>query len=215
MKVYPMKFINNHDGIALVTSLMFTLLTLTISMVMLYMLIQNTQLSGMHKRYINSLDAAVGGVEIVTMDAIPYLISYAADPTAQTLIARLNTGMNLTATTGISDACFQAKLTSRTWGAACSAASSNINPKDTPDIMFSLQSPITGVNASAGYRVYTKIVATTPGATDLSGRNLEGQSTTSAPLGDIGAPYLYRIEVSSEKVANPLERANLSVLYAY
>lgn len=206
-----MKYLNNDKGIALVTSLMLTLLTLTISMVMLYMVLQNTQMSGAHKRYKNSLDAAVGGVDIVTMDALPYLIGFAANPTADTLIIRLNTSMGLLAATGVSDACLQAKLTSKTWGAACGAASSNINPKDTPDITFTLASNF----GSVGYTVYTKIISTTPGSTDMSGRNLEGQSTTGAPLGDVGTPYLYRIEVSSEKVVNPLERANLSVLYAY
>jgi len=209
------KFLNNDSGIALVTSLMLTLLTLTISMVMLYMVLQSTQMSGAHKRYKNSLDAAVGGVDIVTMDALPYLLSFAADPNTDTLIDRLNASMNLSATTGITDACLQAKLTSKVWGAACGTASSNIDPKTAPDITFTLQSQVPGFNAPSGFRVYTKIVSTTPGSTDMSGRNLEGQSTTGAPPGDVGAPYMYRIEVSSEKVANPSERANLSVLYAY
>ena len=59
---------------------MLTLITLTISMVMLYMVLQSTQLSGSHKRYKNSLDAAVGGVDIVSMDALPYLLSFAVAP---------------------------------------------------------------------------------------------------------------------------------------
>jgi hypothetical protein len=87
------------------------------------------------------------------------------------------------------------------------------DPKASPDITFTLQSQIAG--ASSGFRVYTKIISTTPGSSDLSGRNLEAQSTTGAPPGDVGAPYLYRIEVASDKVTNPLEKANLSVLYAY
>lgn len=210
-----MKFLNNDRGIALVTSLMLTLLTLTITMVMLYMVLQSTQLSGAHKRYKNSLDAAVGGVEIITMDALPYLLSFAVDPNGTTLIDRLNANMILVASTGVTDACLQAKLTNKVWGAACETASSNINPKDTPDVMFTLQSQVPGFNAPSGFRVYTKIVSTTPGSTDMSGRNLEGQATTGSPPTDIGAPYLYRIEVSSEKAANPSERANLSVLYAY
>lgn len=210
-----MKFLNNEKGIALVTSLMLTLLTLTISMVMLYMVLQSTQMSGAHKRYKNSLDAAKGGVDIVTMDALPYLLSFAVDPNATSFIDRLTSSMPglLDATVGVTDACLQAKLTSKDWSAACGIASSNINPKDTPDLTFTLKSLFS--NAPSGYKVYTKIVSTTPGSTDMSGRNLEGQSTTEAPPGDVGAPYLYRIEVSSEKVTNPLEKANLSVLYAY
>jgi len=197
---------------------MLTLLTLTISMVMLYMVLQSTQLSGAHKRYKNALDAAVGGVEIVTMDALPNLLSFAVDPLLSgDLLGNLNASMTgLTATgIGVSNDCLKAKLTSKVWGAACGPASSNINPKDTPDITFTLQSQVPGFNAPSGYRVYTKIVSTTPGSTDMSGRSLEGMATTGAPPGDIGAPYMYRIEVSSEKVANPLEKANISVLYAY
>ncbi|MCE1226012.1 MAG: hypothetical protein LWW87_05915 [Geobacteraceae bacterium] len=208
-----MKFIRNEKGIALVTALMLTMITLVISMLMLYMITQNISSSGAHKRYKNSLDAAVGGVDIVTMDALPYLISFAVDPNATSLIDRLNASMNLVATTGVTDACLQAKLTSKTWGAACGAASSNLNPKDTPDVSFTLQSQLSA--AAVGFRVYTKIVSTTPGSTDMSGRNLETSSTTGAPPGDVGAPYLYRIEVLGEKTTNPLEKANLSVLYAY
>lgn len=211
-----MKFLKNNKGIALVTSLMFTLITLTITMVMLYMVLQSTQLSGAHKRYKNALDAAVGGVEIVTMEALPYLLSYAVDPTSDTFQTRLSGDMpNLAALTGVSDSCLQAKLTSKNWGAACGAASANINPRDTPDMVFTLQSQVLGFGTPSGFRVYTKIVSTTPGSTDMSGRNLEGQSTTGAPPSDIGSPYLYRIEVSSEKTSNPNERANLSILYAY
>ena len=214
-----MKYIKNKKGIALVTSLMLTLLTLTISMVMLYMVLQSTQMSGAQKRYKNSLDAATGGVDIVTMDALPYLLSFAVDPIVGSnyFLSSINSSMPglLNATIGVSDQCLQAKLTIRDkdWGAVCGTASSNINPRDTPDLTFVLQSQLP--NAPSGFKVYTKIVSTTPGSTDMSGRIFEGQSTTGAPPGDIGSPFLYRIEVSSERVANPTEKANLSVLYAY
>lgn len=211
-----MKFLNNEKGIALVTSLMLTLLTLTISMVMLYMVVQNTRLSGAQKRYKNSLDAAVGGADILTKDALPYLLGFAVDPTGTTLINRLNASMNLAAAMGpgITDACLQEKLTSKVWP-SCAVSSSSIDPKTSPDITFTLQSQVPGFVAPSGFKVYTKIVSTTPGSTDMSGRNLDGQATTGSPPADVGAPYLYRIEVSSEKVTNPSERANLSILYAY
>jgi len=219
------KFLTNEKGIALVTSLMLTLLTLTISMVMLYMVLQSTRMSGAQKRYKNSVDAAVGGADILTMDALPYLLGFAVAPDGTALITRLNNIMTLKdisslgvvtgATSGVTDACLQAKLTSKVWGAACGTASASIDPKASPDITFTLQSQVPGFNAQSGFKVYTKIVSTTPGSTDMSGRNLDGQATTGSPPGDVGAPYLYRIEVSSEKVTNPSERANLSLLYAY
>ena len=216
-----MKFLRNEQGIALVTSLMLTMITLVISLVMLYMVIQNTTVSGAHKRYKNALESAVGGVEVMTMDALPYLVRFATEAPASLpanyFLTNLSSNMNLSnIVIGVTDACLQAKLTSRSWGAACSAASSSADARDTPDITFTLQSQITtGFSTPSGFRVSTKIISTTPGSSDMSGRNLEGQATTGQPPQDVGAPYLYRIEVTSERVSNPKERANLSVLYAY
>ncbi len=216
-----MKFLNNEKGIALVTSLMLTLLTLTISMVMLYMVVQNTRLSGAQKRYKNSLDAAVGGADIITKDALPYLLGFAMNPIVGTdyfktnLISSMPGLQDTNTIIGVTDSCLQAKLTTKNWAAACGATSSSVDPKTSPDITFTLQSQVPGFVAPSGFKVYTKIVSTTPGSTDMSGRNLEGQATTGSPPADVGAPYLYRIEVSSEKVTNPSERANLSILYAY
>lgn len=216
-----MKLLRDEQGIALVTSLMLTMITLLISMVMLYMIIQNTTTSAAQKRYKNSLDAAVGGVEIVTKDALPYLLGFATEAPgtlpSNYFVTNLNSSMNLSnVVLGVTDACMLAKLTTRSWGTACTAASSSTNPVDTPDMTFTLQSQITtGFATPSGFKVYTKIVATTPGSTDMSGRNLEGQATTGSPPQDVGAPYLYRIEIASEKISNPKERANLSVLYAY
>lgn len=216
------KFLKNEKGIVLVTTLMLTLLTLTITMVMLYMVLQSTQLSGANKRYKNALDAAVGGVDIVTMDALPYLLSYAVSPNGNTLISRLQIDMSplnniATITTIPTDACLQAKLTSKVnvWGTVCNARSSNVNPDDTPDFTFTLKSQVPGNITQTGFNVNAKIVSTTVGSTDMSGRNLEGQSTTGPPPVDIGSPYMYRIEVSSVNNANPVEKAKLSVLYAY
>jgi len=150
------KFLTNEKGIALVTSLMLTLLTLTISMVMLYMVLQSTRMSGAHKRYKNSLDAAVGGADIVTMDALPYLLGFAMDPTlSANLIVNLNTSMNLNAALGVgtSNDCLQAKLTSKVWGAACGTASSSIDAKSTPEFTIVPQSKVPGLDVPSGFTV--------------------------------------------------------------
>lgn len=216
-----MKFIRNEQGIALVTSLLLTMITLVISLTMLYMVLQNTITSGAQKRYKNALDSAVGGVEIMTMDALPYLVRFATEAPgilpADYFTTNLASSMNLAnVLVGVTDACMQAKLTSRSWGTACDAASSSTKATELPDLTFTLQSQITtGFSAPSGFRVYTKIVSTTPGSSDMSGRNLEGQSTTGQPPQDVGSPYFYRIEVTSERVSNAKERANLSILYAY
>ena len=66
-----MKFIADNKGIALVTSLMLTLITLVISMVTLYLVLQNIKGVGGYRQYKNSLDAAMGGVDIVAAEALP------------------------------------------------------------------------------------------------------------------------------------------------
>lgn len=222
-----MKLLLDNRGIALVTSLMLTMITLVISLIMLYMVSQHTQMSGAQKRYKNSLDAAVGGVEIVTKDALPSLVRFATEysGTANYFtnnITSVLTGGNLSLSIlGDSSAnsndqqCLTEKLISRTgsW-AHCSAARTNTDARDTPDFTFTLQSQLPG--APVGFIVRTKIVSTTPGNTDMSGRVLDGSSVSGAPTSaDIGAPYLYRIEVNSERASNPQERSNLSLLYAY
>lgn len=216
-----MKHLNNNSGIVLITTLMLTLIALGISMVMLYMVMQGIQLSGASRQYKNSLEAAVGGVDIVTKDAIPYLVGTAGsyvDGTSSasffkdSLTASMP-GLNATSLAMIDNKCLNAKLTKRVWGADCAAASLTLDPKESPDIRLDLKSQIS--SSATGYRVYTKIVSTTPGNTDMSGRNLEGESTTGAPGQDVGAPYMYRIEVTGERISNPREKANLSVLYAY
>lgn len=215
-----MDFAKKEDGIALVTTLMLTMIALAISMVMLHLTIQWTQMSGSHKMYKNSLEAANGGISILVREALPTLIGATANNTGATdyFTNALTSALNLdNITVNVSNACFLQKLTFPTdqWNSACSAQSRSLDAKISPDFSFSLQSQITGFGTPAGFTVHTKIVSATPGSTDLSGIELEGMATTGAPPSDIGAPYLYRIEVTGEKTTNSREKANLSVLYAY
>lgn len=210
-----MKLISDDKGIALVTALMLTLITLVISMVTLYLVLQNVKGVGSYRQYKNSLDAAVGGVDIVAAEAIPNIHELVTNGlTGVTLLTALSASMPSMnfESVGVSDACLSEKLRNATW-ANCPANSLTSDAKTSPDLVFTLQSQFPGFTAPAGYRVYTKIVSTIRGS---SGRDpLDGFSTTEAPSGDVGAPYIYRIEVTSEKISNPRERANLSVLYAY
>jgi hypothetical protein len=210
-----MKYLSNENGIALVTALMMTLICLGISMAMLYMVLQGTELSGAQKRYMNTREATVGGVEIVTMSALPYLVRYATETavvTADMFKTNLNSTMALNTVTTGDDACLKAKLTTREsqWPASCNRS---VDAKAGPDLTFLLQSQL--ANAPSGYKIYTKIISTSPGATDMSGRDLRAESTYGGSEDTIGAPYIYRLEVAGENAANPKERANLSVLYAY
>src|SRR6185369_11411972 len=65
-----MCILKNNKGIALVTSLMFTMISLVICMALLHMIISGAQTSGAYKRYRTALDASYGGSEIVARDLI-------------------------------------------------------------------------------------------------------------------------------------------------
>ena len=67
------------------------------------------------------------------------------------------------------------------------------------------------------FTVYTKIVDTVPGNSDISGLQLEGSGVaeSSSLLRPQQIPYIYRIEIQGERKDNPTAQANLEVLYAY
>ena len=65
------KNLKNSEGVALVTALVLTLISLAISMALLSFILAETRMTASQKRYRSSLAAAYGGVEITTMDIIP------------------------------------------------------------------------------------------------------------------------------------------------
>lgn len=219
-----MRLVREEKGIALVTALMLTLISLTIAMVMLYMITRNARVSGAQKAYRNSLDASLGGVEIMTKDALPYLltatdalISPPADGFYHTELLKSMPGFGSSSLSIADDACLHAKLTKRPgeWGAYCGSASTDLDATKSPDLSFVLKSAIPGAVSANGFKVSAKIISTTIGTSDLSGRSYNTNSTTSAPGNDVGSPYIYRLEVTGERESNPKERAALTVLYAY
>lgn len=203
-----MKSLNNEDGIALVTSLLLTLISLTVAMAVLYLITQGIATSSAQKRYQSSLEAAHGGVEFFSKEIIPRLMQ--GDSTS-TLTSSF-TGINLTIPTS---ACFSQKLDKlpAQW-TSCSATALTSDPRQTPDITFKLMG-----TAGNNYKIYSKIVDTTPGNSDSSGIDYldsgSGVTGTSSGVSPKHVPGLYRIEVAGEKEVNPNERALLSVLYAY
>ncbi|MBJ6727440.1 pilus assembly protein PilX [Geomesophilobacter sediminis] len=205
-----MKALKNEKGIALVTSLMLTLISLGIIMALLYMISAQTKVSGAHKRYKNSLEASHGGVQLLAKELIPLMIT-SADP--KTTLTSQYAGLSLNM---VSNPCITQKLTqpSGTWSAVCGANSTNADPKVSPDVTFTLPA-----KSGPGYKVYAKIVDTTPGNSDTSGLDLDSGA---AVTGGVGSgispkhlPALYRIETEGESASNPQEKAALTVLYAY
>jgi hypothetical protein len=215
---------HNEDGIALVTSLMLTLITLTIIVSLLYMVTGGLQRSGANKRYKTALEASYGGANIVMKDFIPLILQNLTLPAAtfttsmQTAYQNqnVNAGAVLVFPSSMSQwqTCLNKKLTTSTqnWGAACSSNSSTLNPTSSPD--FQLNLPGTG---GTTFTVYSKIVDTVTGNTDISGVNLQGGGVTesSSYIAPQHNPYIYRIEVQAERQQNPLEKSELSVLYGY
>ena len=218
----------NNKGMALVTSLMLTLITLGIIMSMLYIITQATKISGVTKKYHNVTEAAFGGGELVANDLIglAWKNYSSVNGMGNQLTSAYGTiGLVMSAT----DPCFKQKLSTATanWSSTCSKSLDLDSIKSKPDLSFLLKGTLPGSN----YKVYAKIVDTTAGNTDTASSTLLNSSDIASGL--VGAsgsaynrsgagtiaiqhiPYVYRLEIQGEKEINPLEKSNVSVLYAY
>jgi len=201
--------ITDNKGIALVTSLMLTLISLVIIMSVMFLITQSTISTGIVKRYKNTVEATYGGTEVVMKDVIPFILK---NYTSASIQSRLATNFSSIGLSSISKDCLLAKisLSSDKWPSACS---STVDPKSGgADFSFSLQ-------ASGGqpFSVYTKIVDTVGGNTDQTGLQLEGSGVAeSSPIiTPQHFPYVYRVEIQGERSTNATEKSRMSVLYAY
>ncbi len=185
--------------------------------VVLYFIQKGTETSGLEQKYETAKDASLGGLDVFAKEIIPTAISI-AQVTPSTSLTSTLAGFNWTTDAGVdsdrraTDACFSDKLLKSTgnWAAGCS---SSTNPKETPDVVFTLKS----TNAQP-FDVYTKIVDTVAGNSNTSGIMLEGAGVaeSSGAMVDVQHfPYMYSMEVQGEREQNPSERANFEVLYAY
>jgi hypothetical protein len=225
-----MNRLKNEKGIALVTALMLTLISLTFVMAALYLLTQGIRTSASTKQYKSALEASYGGVEFFTKDALPEMLQAGAGFTSASFLGLYAAHPTLNMTiANTSDACMQLKLTSTSasWVGVCTANEINSDIaqlKTTADLVFNLP----GTAGSPGYRVFTKVVETKVGNTDTSvvgssGALLVGsgvgRSVSQAKGGGSGPatkiPYLFTLEVQGEAATNPLEKKELTVLYAH
>lgn len=235
-----MKILHNENGIALITALMFTVLSLVITMSLLYMVTAGIRSSGSMKRYKTTTEAAYGGTDIVVKDLISASFAFRDVSSASINFAKYMTDsssgyMQKLNAPNVS-ACLRAKLTSpkNQWSTACS--NSTLNAKEAADISFNL-------NAASGtpFTVYSKIVDTMErkftvlesysspsgmakrsktvslaGNSDTSSTALESGSTTDGSGVTVPHyPYMYRIEIQAERQQNATEKAKISVQYAY
>jgi Flp pilus assembly pilin Flp len=227
------RIISNEKGVALVTALMLTLISLAIIMSILFLVTQGTKLSASQKRYHNALEASYGGVEFFTKDLLSRLILSSMDLSGSVFtdnLATLATTFDSVALTFPGTAndqkCFGEKLSKSTenW-TYCTNDKKTVDPKTSSDITFHLS----GTSDTSGYNVYGKIIDTQEGNTDLSGAGGGSESGLKAGgVVDVGGgggggvinpgkhyPYLYTLELQGEKDISPDERARLTVLYAY
>jgi len=208
-----MKYLRNEDGIALLTALMFTLLCLGMISMLLYYVTAGTRMSAAQKRYRNSLEASYGGTDLMTKTIIPRLFdNYSSGKSS--LLADFGAASKLGLT--FDSGKLGTKLTTAT-AAWPSAVSKTVNPKDAPDITFTLK----GTSTAGDFKVYTKIIDTVTGVGLIDSSGIDyldagiGVSGTSSSTQTPRSPTLYSIEVQGEKAVGPKEKAGLSVLYAY
>lgn len=196
-------------GFALVTSLMLTLISLTIVLSILYFITQGTQLSGLHRKYRTALEASHGGTELFTKDILPYVMR---NYSSTSLKDDLETNFGSVSLNVLNSGCLQKKLVNATqnWPSGCDNVS---NPTKNPDLRFTMQS----ADGNNPFYVYSKIVDTMTGNTDISGLQLEGAGVAESQsvLTPQHFPYIYRVEVQGERANNSSAQANIEVLYAY
>jgi len=204
-----MKKIRNEQGIALVTALMLTFLSLVIILALMYIISQGTKVSAANKRYKSALEASYGGAEVFTKQIIPQLLGVGGAASLTTILAGGTPVFGDTA-------CVQNKLNlaPEQW-ASCGAAAKTMDAKSAFDAQFTLR----GQAGQPNFNIYAKIVDTQQGNSDTSGEDMIGSGAGVAGINVAVAPKhmpaTYRIEIQGERATNPLEKAKLSILYAY
>jgi hypothetical protein len=216
-----MRLIKDQSGIALVTSLMMTLISLAMIMVLMSYVIQSLRSTGATKQYKNTLEASYGGAELLVKDIVPMFFNFSGAsaagsvPALKTKYASINLDFNS------GSPCLSQKLNNQTvaWTDAVCGVEKNIaNSKVLPDVTFVLKSTITGFQTPPGYKIYAKIVDTAvvgnteKSSLDFSTRNPGGDRNDGSPN---PIPSLYTIDITGERETNPLEKTKLEVLYSY
>ena len=219
-----MNTLRNNNGIALVTSLLFTLISLGIVMALLTIVLQGTRMSGANKAYRSATEASYGAVDFIAKDLIPAILTNKFGDVDIYIDAMSETiDMALPNKT-----CFNEKvnLSTSAWSAACTGSPTTPVATESPDITFNLKADLGDAIDPAGYLINAKIVDTRCGGdttqpctnSDTSGIDYldagGGVASASGAVTPQHRPAYYRIEVQSEK-ANTQQKSQLSVLYAY
>lgn len=206
------KFLQQKEGVALVTSLIMTLISLAMVMSVMYMITSNIQRTGAFKRYKTALEASYGGTDMVMKEFVPQVLQALRDGNSPKTFLETTFGGSVNLSVLATDSCLYDKLSKGTaqWASSCS---NTLSAKSAADFTFSIPSATGG----QPYAIYSKIVDTKFGNTDVSGLELEGAGVAESlsVITPQHIPYVYRLEIQAEKVVNATEQANVSVLYAY
>lgn len=216
-----MRHLNNEKGIALITALMLTMVSLVICLSLLYIITQSTKSTASKKVYSTAIAASYGGAEMIK-DVMPRLLNYTSGPMAIIKIGESGelSGTSVAFSTVATDQkCLTDKLKKPTkdWSNACTADNKSPLATIKPDFTLTLNGPTAGTGT--GFKVAAKILNTVPGNSD-PGSNPDidlalGVVQTGGLVAPKHSPSFYTIEVSSEREVNAKERAEVSVLYAY
>ena len=197
-------------GAALITVVALIVVTSAIVAAVYYFIRRGVEVTGLQKKYQMAREASLGGLDVFTKEVLPMAIG---GTTLANVVAGFNTITSAQVQQGATNACFSDKLlkTTLNWAGGCS---NSLDAKSSPDIRFTLS----GVAPARPFDVYTKITDTVAGNSNTSGITLEGQGTAESQTGIITAqhfPYMYRMDIQSERQNDPTAKANFTVLYAY
>jgi hypothetical protein len=221
-------FIVNRKGVALVTALLLTLISLSMVLAVIYLITRGTMSSAIHKRYQTALEASHGGSEIITKSFIPNTIglsvaelqSDASKPWSILNIKSTFSSISMDFNSLLTASCLNDKLvrSSADW-TNCAADNKTLLLKNAAGInVADMKFTLLGIPPQSDFDVYVKIVDTKRGNSNTSGIELEGLGVVDSGSGLIVPqhfPFMFRLEVQGERKDNPEERANLSVFYAY
>ena len=187
-----MRYLKDQSGIALLMALILSVVALTFSAALIYIITQGTRMSGLEKRYSTALGAAKGGAEIATK-----------------VVQTAGTAVPDFCTLYTPDNCWDEKLYVETpeW-AACTGGWTDPDPTVSPDLVCSL----------GDYNVFIKLVETVWGNTQLSRQIYIGRGVVENIGGPGNIPAFVRqyvVEVHSEHSTSPDENADLTILYAH
>ncbi|MBI5640679.1 MAG: pilus assembly PilX N-terminal domain-containing protein [Nitrospirae bacterium] len=241
--------LSSEQGVALVMVLVISMIALAIVSAVVYMITQGTRTSGYQRIFRSSEDAGFGGADLtkeyvmnrgdLNIPAVGIVYSLGCfcgnidDVTdnkdlmtgARTCRCdKLCNGNIDTNSDGVPDG--WATCPDEDGGVPGSQVS--LDPTQNPDIMMDLRNPLDPLDPLTNYRVFSKIVNTVQGNTDVggvvTGGRLGGHGVVEASSGVVNPPhhpFLYRIEVEAIQfayIAAPASapsRSRLSILMGY